>query len=265
MSATFNAAKDLFKLETATQNKVKVVSMDENRSNQTANGQNTYGDVKAVDQWGETAAPSCTYEVVGDIDSSTFANKGGSIISEPDGFTLPLCFGGLSFTTGDGQVPTITVNGQLVQADATQLRKYSPVAFKISPRHRAQNCVGTLSGSTFTPAISIKKGSTEASDIDDYGLSSVGGDVMPIEITIAQPKGVTMNHDLHGGVANIQYSMQWYGSTAPTISLSAAAIAAGFTFAQVPTKGEPKDGYDTYTWAIQCPMVGVENTTPAAT
>lgn len=86
---------------------------------------------------------------------------------------------------------------------------------------------------------------------------------MPIEITIAQPKGVTMNHDLHGGVANVQYSMQWYGSTAPTISLSSAATSAGFTFSQVPTKGEPKDGYDTYTWAIQCPMVGVENTASA--
>lgn len=141
MSATFNAAKDLFKLETATQNNVKVVSMDENRSNQTASGANTYGDVKAVDQWGETAAPSCTYEVVGDIDSSTFANKGGSIISDADGFTLPLCMGGVSFSTNDGQVPTITVNGRLVQSGATQLRKYSPIAFKISPRHRAQNCV----------------------------------------------------------------------------------------------------------------------------
>ena len=66
-SKSFNQGIDYFALETATSNALKVKSSAENRSGQTATGPNTEGDVAAVDAYGETAAPSAEYDVVGTI------------------------------------------------------------------------------------------------------------------------------------------------------------------------------------------------------
>ena len=257
-NATFNAGIDYFGLETATSNALKVKSSAENRSKQSASGANSYGDIKAVDSWGETAAPTAEYQVVSVCTSASFADIGGTIIEAGNGFDKPLCFGGLSVSTSNGTAPTMSANGQLVQAGATRLRKYSPVGFRVLPRHRAQDFVGTWSGATFTPCMSIKKGSVAASDIDDYGLESVSGDIMPIEFTLAQPKGETVNYDLHGGTATISYTMNWYASTAPTIELSADAAAAGFTMSAPVGKSDPEGGYTQYTWSVSIPMVGSE-------
>ena len=59
-SATFNKAKDYFKLVAETSPKLKLVSSNENRSISTASGQNTPGDSVVVDAYGETAAPSAS-------------------------------------------------------------------------------------------------------------------------------------------------------------------------------------------------------------
>ena len=257
-NATFNAGIDYFGLETATSNALKVKSSAENRSKQSASGANSYGDIKVVDSWGETAAPTAEYQVVSECTSASFADIGGTILEAGNGFDKPLCFGGLSVSTSNGTAPTMSANGQLVQAGATRLRKYSPVGFRVLPRHRAQDFVGTWSGETFTPCMSIKKGSVAASDIDDYGLESVSGDIMPIEFTLAQPKGNTVNYDLHGGTATISYTMNWYASTAPTIELSSDAAAAGFTMSVPVGKSDPEGGYTQYTWSVSIPMVGSE-------
>ena len=257
-NATFNAGIDYFGLEEATSNALKVKSSAENRSKQSASGANSYGDIKAVDSWGETAAPTAEYQVVSECTSASFADIGGTILEAGNGFDKPLCFGGLSVSTSNGTAPTMSANGQLVQAGATRLRKYSPVGFRVLPRHRAQDFVGTWSGETFTPCMSIKKGSVAASDIDDYGLESVSGDIMPIEFTLGQPKGETVNYDLHGGTATISYTMNWYASTAPTIELSADADAAGFTMSAPVGKSDPEGGYTQYTWSVSIPMVGSE-------
>lgn len=256
---TFNAGIDYFGLESATSNALKVKSSSENRTKQSTQGANTYGDTKAVDSWGDTAAPTAEYEVTDDVSDVSLEDIGGSVISNPTGFDAPLCFGGLSFSTSSNNPPTMTANGQLLFEGATRLRVYTPVAFQISPRHRAQNCIGTReTGGVFVPAVVIKKGMASASDIDDYGLESVSGDIMPIEFTIGQPKGVTKSYDLHGGTATATYTMNWYASTAPTISLSSDAISAGFTMSAPVTKSDPEGGYTQYTWTVSLPMVGSE-------
>lgn len=263
-NATFNAGIDYFGLEEATSNALKVKSSAENRSKQSASGANSYGDIKAVDSWGETAAPTAEYQVVSECTSASFKDIGGTILEAGNGFDKPLCFGGLSVSTSNGTAPTMGANGQLVQAGAKRLRKYSPVGFRVLPRHRAQDFVGTWSGETFTPCMSIKKGNVAASDIDDYGLESVSGDIMPIEFTLAQPKGETVNYDLHGGTATISYTMNWYASTVPTIELSADAAAAGFTMSSPVGKSDPEGGYTQYTWSVSIPMVGDEYTESAS-
>ncbi len=249
-NATHNAAIDYFDLEEATSAAFKLTSSAENRSVQTASGVNNYGDVAVVDPYGEIAEPSAEYDV---IDTVRHDPEGTALVvlgtvGTPQGIAEPVVLGTLTISTQTGTAPTVSASGKAVQANATQLRAYKLPAFTLSPRHRAQDFLGLCT---------IKKGAEAASDIDDYGYSSVKAN-FPIEITLAQPQGVTKNYDLHGGMATVDFAMNWYGATAPTIGLTAAANALGATTSPVASRSDPDNGYTEYTWQISFPLKGEE-------
>lgn len=114
MSVTYNKGIDYFGLETTTSDALKVTSSSENRSMQTSTGPNTYGDIVAVDAYGDTAAPTAEYQVVGDVDDTTLANAGGDL-KTVEGMNGPVVFGSLSFSTSNGSAPTMSASGQMVQ------------------------------------------------------------------------------------------------------------------------------------------------------
>ena len=270
-SVTHNAGQDYFGLENATSNVVKVVSSNENRSKQVATGPNTYGDVAKVDPDGETAAPSADYQVVGTLAHSVASPliTLGSLIAAADsginigGTAVPVVRGTLSINTQNGSAPTLSMSGQAVQSGAVALRYYNIPALTILPRHRAQD---------FFSLCTIKKGSGEltvASPITDYGLESVNG-VLPIEFTLAQPKGVLVGYDLHSNLVTVDYTMNWYASGDPTIVL-ASSLTIGLdgnnTTTVEPSMTNPvskacPEGYTQYTWQVSFPLIGFE--VPAA-
>lgn len=265
---TFNAGIDYFNLESATANALKVTASNENRSKQSTSGANTHGDAAAVDSWGETAEPSSEYLVVGNIAHTIAAPKItlGTLVAAAssgisiDGVNVPLVVGSLSINTQTGSAPTVSVNGRAVMAGATALRSYCVPAFTLSPRHKAQD---------FLSLCTIKKGSAAASDVVDYGLSSVNAQ-FPIEITLSQPKGETKAYDLHGGMATVDYTMLWYASVAPTITAASTVVlrtssAASANTSTVNTtmsspvaKSCPEGGYTQYTWQVSFPLIGYE-------
>ena len=251
-NATYNKAIDYFGLETASSNALKRKSSAENRSIQTASGANTYGDAAVVDSYGETAAPSTEYDVVDELAhdpsaaGTTLVTLG--TVNSPTGIANPVVLGSLTISTQNGSAPSMSASGQMVQSGATQLRAYKLPAFTLSPRHRAQDFLGL---------VSIKKGNSAASPIEDYGLESVNAQ-FPIEFTLAQPQGVVMNYDIHGGMATVDYTMNWYSGTAPTIDLTAAATALGATMASLASRSDPDNGYTQYTWQVSFPLVGAE-------
>lgn len=255
-NATYNKAIDYFGLVSSA---LKLKSSAENRSIQTASGANTYGDVKVVDAYGETAAPSAEYDVVAGLAhdpsaaGTTLVTLG--TVNSPTGIANPVVLGSLSISTQNGSAPSISASGQMVQSGATQLRAYKLPAFTLSPRHRAQDFLGL---------VSIKKGSSAASAIEDYGLESVNAQ-FPIEFTLAQPQGVVMNYDIHGGMATVDYTMNWYSGTAPTIELTQAATALGATMASLASRSDPDNGYTQYTWQVSFPLVGEEYVAPSGT
>lgn len=253
-NATYNAAIDYFELETATDAALKLKSSAENRSIQTATGANTYGDTVAVDQYGEVAAPSAEYDVVAEVEHDPSASATTLVtlgtVATVTGITNPVVLGSLSISTATGSAPSVSASGQEVQTGATQLRAYKLPAFTLSPRHRAQDFLGLCA---------IKKGSATADTGTDYGLSSVNAN-FPIEFTLAQPQGQLKNYDIHGGTATVDYTMNWYASTAPTIELTAAATALGATSTIVKNRSDPDNGYTQYTWQISFPLVGEEVT-----
>ena len=249
-NATHNAAIDYFGLGTATSNALKLKSSAENRSIQSTSGANTYGDAAVVDAYGETAAPSAEYDVIDEV-AHTVANPVITLgtVGTPTGIEKPVVLGSLSISTQTGSAPSVSASGQMVQTGAAQLRDYVLPAFTLSPRHRAQDFLGLMS---------IKKGANAASESEDYGYSSVNAN-FPIEITLAQPQGVTQTYDLHGGMATVDFTMNWYSGTAPTIELTTAASNLGATMASKGSRSDPDNGYTQYTWQVSFPLVGAEH------
>ena len=265
-SKSHNAGIDYFSLMSATNNALKVTSSNENRSIQTTSGPNTEGDVAVVDSVGETAAPSAEYDGVGAIahdptaasNPTTIFTLGTLIAAATAGMEKPVVLGGLSISTQTGSAPKITASGQMVQSGAAAaLRTYILPAITLSPRHRAQDFLGLCT---------VKKGTgtlTAADPITDYGYESIRGN-FPIEFTLAQPKGVIKNYDLHGGMATCDFTMNWYASGEPTIELvSSISLTSPSGKTIVPTMSNPvsktsPEGYVQYTWQVSFPMIGVE-------
>ena len=243
---TFNAGIDYFGLGTSSNGALKVTTSDENRSKQSTSGANLYGDAAVVDSWGETAAPSAEYTVVSALTQTTFPDLGS--VRTVEGIENPVVLGGVSISTKSGSAPTVSASGQMVQTGAAQLRKYVLPSFSLTPRHRAQDFMGLCS---------IKNGSADVDPTDDFGLEDVSAN-FPIEFTLAQPKGELVNYDLHGGMATCSYTMNWYASTAPTVSLTSSATALGATISSPVAKSCPEGGYTQYTWTVSFPLTGEE-------
>lgn len=247
-NATHNAGIDYFGLGASSSNALKVTESKENRSRQSTSGANVYGDAAVVDSWGETAAPTAEYEVVAALTQSTFPALGS--VHTVTGIEGPVVLGGVTVSTKQGAAPTVSASGQMVQTGAAQLRKYSLPSFSLTPRHRAQDFMGLCS---------IKKGTSDADASEDYGLEDVSAS-FPVEVTLAQPKGELVNYDLHGGMATCSFTMNWYASTAPTVSLTAAATALGAAISSPVDKSCPEGGYTQYAWTVSFPMKGEECT-----
>ena len=269
---TFNAGIDYFALESGTSNALKVTASNENRSKQSTSGANTYGDAAAVDSWGETAAPSSDYLVVAAVAHTLASPKitlgnlvaAGSSNIKIDGTDAPVVVGSLSINTQTGSAPTVSVSGQAVQTGATALRTYTVPAFTLSPRHRAQDFLSLIT--------SIKKGSGTLTAADpgvDYGLESVNAQ-FPIEFTLAQPKGELKAYDLHGGMATVDFTMNWYASGEPTIAIASTVTlrtssantsntsTVNTTVSNPVAKACPEGGYTQYTWQVSFPLIGYE-------
>lgn len=273
-SKSHNAGIDYFSLMSVTSNALKVTSSNENRSIQTASGSNTEGDVAVVDSYGETAAPSAEYDVVGAIAHDPLASSDpttiftlGALIAAADsnlsigGTARPIVLGSLTISTQNGSAPKISASGQAVQVGASAaLRTYIPPKITLSTRHRAQDFLGLCT---------IKKSGSAADTVTDYGLESVNAN-FPIEFTLAQPKGELVNYDLHAGLATADYTMNWYGHGGtpdaliePTIELVASIdLKVGSnTVTVVPVMTAPKskacpEGYVQYTWQVSFPLIG---------
>lgn len=242
---TLNAHVDYFELVKSSGGALKITDSAENKSNTSVSGANLYGDIIVVDTFGETAAPTANYELVDNLTDATMPEMGAVVSVE--GLAKPFVLGGLSINTSTGSAPTVSASGQMVQAGATQLRKYKLPGINLTPRHRAQDFMGLCT---------IKKGATAADDKEDYGLESVSAN-FPIEITTAAPQGEVVSYDLHGGMATCDFTMNWYADTAPVVELTDAATDLGAAITPI-SMTSPRDGYTQYTWQVSFPLVGEE-------
>lgn len=268
-TSTLRSKTDYFALDTAFGGsagspKLKVVASAENPSIQSTAGQNTYGDSVVVDAYGKAYAPSSEYELVAAV-SNQVITLGSITTNTIDGTAnTPVCLGSLSISTQTGSVPKISASGQAVPAGmTTPVRTYKLPAITLSTRHRAQDIFAH-------PLFKILKGQNAASPAYDYGLSSANAN-FPIEFTLAQPQGDLVNYDLHGGTMTVDYTLNWYSATAPTIGLNTDDWTGGvmpitidddnvfnapMTLTTPQSRSDPENGYTQYTFQISIPLVG---------
>ena len=268
-TSTLRSKIDYFALVTAIgATKVKCVASSENPTAQQTSGPNTFGDPVVVDMYGQTAAPSSEYEVIGDISSQAITlgtlNTANTVLGTAN---LPVCLGGLSIATQTGSAPKITANGQALFTGAAQLRAYRLPAFTLSPRHRAQSIFAN-------PLVTIKYDTDKpALNTFDFGLSSVNAN-FPIEFSLALPQGVMLGYDLHGGAVTVDYAFNWYRTDhLPEIAINTAnypgsvmPIAIGtneyfnapITLTNPVGRSDPENGYTQYSFQVSFPLVGAE-------
>ena len=274
-TSTLNAKKDYFRfVSTIGNTKIKCTGSAENRSTQQTSGPNTFGDPVVLDVFAETASPSAEYEVIGALSGQAITL--GTIIAADaqdtphikiGGVAVPVCLGSLSISTQTGSAPKISLSGLALYAGAAQLRSYSIPAITLSPRHRAQDIFAN-------PLWTIKyNSSSPALPTFDYGLSGVNAN-FPIEFTQAMPGGTLLGYDLHGGVATVDCTFNWYRTDyPPEVAINTAAFAGSIIPISVgadasfssplamttPPNGSDADGqYTQYSFQISFPLVGVE-------
>jgi len=268
-TSTLRSKIDYFGLVTAIgSTKIKCVASGENPTAQQTTGSNTFGDTVVVDAYGQTAAPSSEYEVIGAISGQAITL--GTITSTNKVLgtaNLPVCLGGFSIATQTGSAPKITANGQALFTGAAALRTYKIPAISLTPRHRAQDIFAN-------PLVTIKyNGTNVALPTFDYGLSSVNAN-FPIEFTTSMPQGVMLGYDLHGGAATVDYTLNWYRTDyQPEIAINTAAYAnsvipinvgtntyfnAPITMTNPAGRSDPENEYMQYTFQVSFPLVGSE-------
>lgn len=80
---SFKAKTDWFGIATQA-NGIQVVSSDENKTAQVAQGHNEKGDIVAFEPFGETMSPSCSYVIGKDVTISALPKCGAPIAGTGD-------------------------------------------------------------------------------------------------------------------------------------------------------------------------------------
>lgn len=242
-SPTFNAGIDLFGLEAASSNKLKVKSSSENFTDSLAEAENGKGDVVAQDRYGEQAAPSADYDCVGAVTLSSL--KLGTV-STPSGMPVPVMLTNLTFTTSAANPVSVSASGVSIESGGSTLRQYALPSITLSPRHRAQDILN---------ALTVKIGQNAATETQaEITNATFAFSVTP---TFAEPKGVRSASDCHGGKLEATYTVGCWVSTRPTFE-----AASGYTMS-VSSKTDPENGYTTYTVTLSKPLTGADYTPPA--
>ena len=183
----------------------------ENKTASVYEAKNEKGDVVAREVYGETSAPSCSFEVKDDL---VLALKLGAI---HDHEGRKFCFGSMGIRTQLGSPASVDVGGSQVEDSATT-ETSTTIDFgyvKLSRFHDAQiPAFGSSATGTFTPAFTLGDGAGT-----DFFLNDTQID-LAADISQAKAGGVCMNHDIQNGRCTVQGTIVQIGSKEPTLVMA---------------------------------------------
>ena len=217
----FLAKPDYFGLATSISGSLTLKSSAINKSASVAEAQNELGDVIASEVFGETAAPSVTYELKADLDIDDITL--GAITTVD---SKPYALASVSFSTGPATVPELQCTGELVETGATTSNSTTIECPEITLKkwHDAQ-----ILGSAFTLS-----GTGCYLNGCNYTISA--------DITKATVDGVIVAHDIQNGRIEVQATIVQSGTTAPTVT-----AASGWAVTSPLSTDNPDEDYPKWT------------------
>lgn len=202
-----------------------ITASDENRSAQTAQARNEKGDIVAEEVYGETAAPTCSYALSGDVDL-TGIKIGFPFTTDDESLVVT----GITINTAAGQAPTVDIAGEIIPDSLTGHTDcyYIVPSATIEKCHHAQDVLGayTLVGTGCYV--------TQA----NYGVET--------SLTKATKDGETVSYDVSDGKVTCSLTIQGTGQTsAPTLTAK-----DGWKVTSPLTMSNPDAGYPTWTASL---------------
>ena len=195
-----------------------------------AEAEDEVGDVIATDLNGVREKLSNPFTVVKTLALATMVVMGKL------GTTKAL-LNGFSITTSKGKAPEGTVDGERMNADATQGATIVLPAISISPLHKAQILAGAF---TFTGT---------GCKLNECSLKGSCG------TSLGEVAGEIVSHDVQRGILAVTASVVASGASDPEFT-----AGEGWECVDGPQKTEPEGGHDMWTVTYRKPLV----TTPAA-
>ena len=182
--------------------------------------------------YGERTAPACSYIIKGRTVqlSSIVLGK----VNEIDGHSF--CVSEIAIQTGAGQVPTMSINGQQIEDNATEA------------------CTTTASGTTVT-------GLHHAQTFGAFTISGQGAHLTQSSwsaactINTAEKDGVMIAHDITDGRMTVTGTIQVSNASYPTPVLSAAD---GWKTTSPLSETNPNGDYPTYSFTLTKYLTAVE-------
>jgi len=204
-------------------------SSTENRTAQTAEAKDARGDFIAREVFGESATPSSEYVLATDLSKAITLGTVTTVGSDK------VVLKSFSIKTAAGQAPTVSANGETIQAAGTVSSTIAAGTITCSVRHKAQILDGafTLSG-------------------DGCSLNACDY-TAECELTKATVEGEIKAHDVSGGRATVTATIVQSGATAPTIT-------AGTDWDMTTPKSvtSPDGDYETWTVTLTKSLEGTD-------
>lgn len=212
MNAGFSAATNYWGTITGLTPK----SSQDGATSSLAEAPDSNGDTAYFDVYGEVIAPQTEYAVTGDVDLSDIIL--GSIHTVGSGASeKKVRLVSVAINTSAGEVPTVTITGEQVEATATASKTYA-LAGTLTPRCAAQDVFGALASNTAYTQIN------STASIDSH-IATVGGN--PVASCYCHGK-IEVNVTLTDGAGNQTIEAATGGDFAITTAVSSTAPDAAY-------------------------------------
>ena len=230
---SFPTKPDYFGLATTNTN-LTLKSSALNKTASVADAKNAHGDVIAREVYGETAAPTVSYELKDDTTLNFTLGKITTVDSKK------YCLASVSINTALATPPTFECTGEMVEDAATDANSTQVDLSSVSIEHwHDAQILATAFTLTGTGCYLNSCSYTLAADI-----------------TKATVDGVCVAHDVSNGRIEVTATIVQSGSTAPTVT-----AGSGWTITSPLTNTNPDEDYPTWTLTLAKTLTATHPTT----
>lgn len=195
---SFKTKIDFFKI--SSDGALVCVSSNDGVSASVVEAQGQDGSIVAAETYGETAAPSCEYDLAASLENDASADTALALgrVSDEDGKKYVL--NSFSITTAAGSAPKVSASGERVNDDATDGCLYIIPSFKLETLHHAQ-----ILFNAFT--------------LEGEGCHLTGANyAASCTITKATKEGNCLTFDVSGAKIEASLTIRQCASAAPTVT-----------------------------------------------